>query len=78
MVHKHNENSLFLVSDKTGAMKITERQMAGTITIIKDVKIPKVNQECFVQAKKISQIPGGLKRRHPIYGKSKCFRFFHN
>lgn len=52
-------------------MKVTTRDIAGNITIVKDVEISKENKCNLLQAKKITEMPKGLKRRHPIYGKGK-------
>lgn len=69
IVQESVDKLLFLVPDSDGIMNITEREIAGSISIVKDNSVPKVNKESFTKAKKITKTPIGLKRRHPIYGK---------
>lgn len=69
MVQESVDKLLFLVPDSNGTMNITEREIAGSISIVKENSVPKVNKDSFTKAKKITKTPNGLKRRHPIYGK---------
>lgn len=72
IVHQKNDVNTFLLPDKNGTMKLTARETVGTISVVKNLNLKtKSNQTTNFHYKKIVDLPQGLKRRHPIYGKGK-------
>lgn len=61
------ETVAFLLPDSQNTIKTVFRKTAGTINLTNDVDIEKKKQK-FLQPKKVTEIPKGFKRRHPIYG----------
>ncbi|KAI9563335.1 hypothetical protein GHT06_010796 [Daphnia sinensis] len=70
IVQQKSDINTFILPDKNGTMKFVARKTIGTISIVKNVSLKTRNvQTTDFQTKKIIDLPQGLKRRHPIYGK---------
>ena len=76
VVSKKKDTSMFVLPNKKGVIKMAAKETVGTISIVKEVKTPKENQNTLLQTKKITEMPQGLKRRHPIYGNGKWLWHF--
>ncbi|XP_057367890.1 uncharacterized protein LOC130688892 [Daphnia carinata] len=70
IVQQKSDINTFVLPDKNGTMKFVARETVGTISIVKNVSLKTRNMQTRdFQTKKIIDLPQGLKRRHPIYGK---------
>ncbi len=70
-MNRRKDTAEFILPNSKGVIKMASRETVGTISIVKEVKVPKENQTTLLQTKKITEMPQGLKRRHPIYGNGK-------
>ncbi|KAK4025801.1 uncharacterized protein LOC116926581 [Daphnia magna] len=70
IVQQKSDINTFVLPDKNGKIKFVARETVGTISVVKNVSLKTKNiQTTDFQTKKIIDLPQGLKRRHPIYGK---------
>ena len=68
-------NTLTLVlPDKEGNLQLSCKQLLGTISIVENIRVPKINPNSLKRKDPVP-VRTDFKRRHPIYGTGNIFCF---